>query len=443
MQRKGKIRVIPCGGNGAARCEGVPNRWVRLANSINQYTSITGGSITNGLEHEISAFNSVAYAYINDERLSSATIASTGYTMVYDALGRCVQRTLTGGPTTYYVYDGEKPILEYDGSGTSVGTNVYGKGIDEIVKRVAIGFDTNSYTYYPQQNHEGSVIELTDTSGTVIERYRYDAFGAPTVYTGTWGPRSNTIYDNRFLFTGREYAATYRSTTNAAFNFYEYRARAYNPTLGRFMSEDPKLFVPRISLGASPSDWSFALHPEEAEFNLFRYCGNDPIDFEDPMGLDAAQAGAVIAGALVLVGEEEGFGFGTPPAHVAAGLTFGAALIYAGVKYFDHSSTAHAPPSKTGQGRLDARSKQPPPVTDKPHTIIERPGAKGQYTTYNGDGTSKQYRGSGKDHGGIARPNVKETTTHTGPDGKKSTTEIVRPAKPEEIPTDAPSVQSK
>jgi RHS repeat-associated protein len=53
--------------------------------------------------------------------------------------------------------------------------------------------------------------------------------------------RLATSYDNRFLFTGREYAATYRSTyNNPDFNFYEYRARAYNPTLGRFMNEDPR-----------------------------------------------------------------------------------------------------------------------------------------------------------------------------------------------------------
>jgi RHS repeat-associated protein len=237
-------------------------------NPINQYTSVTGSSISNGSEHEISAFNGVTYGYINDERLRSAASGSITYSMAYDALGRCVKRSLSTGPTTYYIYDGEKPILEYGTGAVSVGTNVYGKGIDEILERVAVGSDNQVHTYFPQQNHEGSVTLLTDVSGAVIERYRYDAFGAPTIYTPTWATRAATIYDNRFLFTGREYAATYRSTYNTpAFTFYEYRARAYHPVLGRFMSEDPKLF-------------------DAGDYNLFRYCHNDPIDFTDPMGLE-------------------------------------------------------------------------------------------------------------------------------------------------------------
>jgi RHS repeat-associated protein len=242
-------------------------------NTINQYTTVAGSSVANGPEHEIQAYGAVTYVYMNDEHLESVAISgqspsSATYSMVYDALGRCVKRTLTAGPTTYYIYDGEKPILEYDGTGASAGVNVYGKGIDEIVERVAIGSDSNWWTYYPQQNHEGSVTLLTDGSGNVLERYRYDAFGAPTIYTSTWGARANTIYDNRFLFTGREYAAAYRSTyINAVFSFYEYRARAYNPQLGRFMTEDPKVF-------------------DGGDYNLFRYCHNDPIDMTDPTGLD-------------------------------------------------------------------------------------------------------------------------------------------------------------
>src|SRR5207247_234206 len=78
-----------------------------LPNAIDQYTSGAGLGVTNGPEHEIQVFNGVTYDYINDDHLKSVSTESTTYSMSYDALGRCVKRTLTGGPTTYYIYDGE------------------------------------------------------------------------------------------------------------------------------------------------------------------------------------------------------------------------------------------------------------------------------------------------------------------------------------------------
>jgi hypothetical protein len=62
------------------------------------------------------------------------------------------------------------------------------------------------------------------------------------MYNGGGTQISSTALNNRFLFTGREYAATYQGTYVPAFAVYEYRARACHPGLGRFMSEDPKGF---------------------------------------------------------------------------------------------------------------------------------------------------------------------------------------------------------
>jgi RHS repeat-associated protein len=249
-------------------------------NSLNQYTGSAGGAaITNGNQHEVGSYNGVGYTYINDERLSSVKIPPTNptttYNLYYDALGRCVKRTL-GSVTTYYIYDGEKPILDYKSSDLShPAKNVYGKGIDEILMRTDPTVNSGQPFYYGQ-DHEGSVTHLINASGNIIEQYQYDAFGALThIYDANFNSLDHTAYNNRFLFTGREYAATYQKTYVSAFNFYEYRARAYNPTLGRFMSEDPKLF-------------------DAGDYNLFRYCHNDPIDFSDPMGLDT----------LVVVGDQ-------------------------------------------------------------------------------------------------------------------------------------------
>jgi RHS repeat-associated protein len=90
------------------------------------------------------------------------------------------------------------------------------------------------------------------------EYYRYDAFGTPTIYNAAGTVLTSSAIGNRILFTGREY--------NSQFGFYEYRARAYHPGLGRFMSEDPKGF-------------------DAGDYNWFRYCLNDPWDLTDPMGL--------------------------------------------------------------------------------------------------------------------------------------------------------------
>ena len=94
----------------------------------------------------------------------------------------------------------------------------------------------------------------------MLESYRYDAFGAPTFIKpgGAVNTTMTTAINNRFLFTGREY--------QEKFGFYEYRARAYNPTIGRFMSEDPKGY-------------------DAGDYNLYRYCSNDPWDKTDPTGL--------------------------------------------------------------------------------------------------------------------------------------------------------------
>jgi len=230
-----------------------------VPNYINQYENVGADTVSNGPEHEIASYKNVNYTYLKDEHLIgvSSVNPNNTYQLAYEALGRCVKRTING-VTKYYIYDGERPILEYGVAGNARGKNLYGKGVDEILMRWdGTVKDQNLQTFYYQQDHEGSVTHLTKPDGTVFERYRYDVFGTPTIYDGSWTVLTASAVSNLFMFTGREY--------NATFGFYEYRARAYNPTLGRFMSEDPKLF-------------------DAGDYNLFRYCHNDPIDFTDPTG---------------------------------------------------------------------------------------------------------------------------------------------------------------
>src|SRR5437016_11127444 len=99
----------------------------------------------------------------------------------------------------------------------------------------------------------------------MMEEYYYDAFGKPHFYSASSGWSWDLGYSefgNRFLFTGREWLSDLK--------LYDYRARLYHPELGRFLQPDPKEF------GAG-------------DYNLYRYCHNDPVNRSDPMGLDSGQ----------------------------------------------------------------------------------------------------------------------------------------------------------
>ena len=84
----------------------------------------------------------------------------------------------------------------------------------------------------------------------MVSRYNYDAFGACELEAGA------ELMD--VGFTGREY--------DAETGLYHYRARVYDPDVGRFVQSDP--------IGFAAGD-----------LNLYAYTWNDPSNWSDPSGL--------------------------------------------------------------------------------------------------------------------------------------------------------------
>jgi RHS repeat-associated protein len=230
---------------------GSAQSYSRNGSYLNQYVTAPAGPVSNDSDHQATGYAGLTYGYL-DGKLVSVSGNGNSYSAQYDALGRCITRSLNGR-ITYYTYDGERPIYEWNPDGTKAGWNLYGQGIDEILLRGDYVIVPKGQGYFFQENRLGSVTHLTGFAGELIEKYRYDAFGAPTTLEPVLG-----YFNNRFKFTGREYLE--------AFGIYEYRNRAYHPGLGRFLSEDPTGF------GAGDS-------------NMFRYCGGDPVNAEDPDGL--------------------------------------------------------------------------------------------------------------------------------------------------------------
>lgn len=188
---------------------------------------------------------------VNDQNDAAAASYS------YDYLGRRVKKTQYATPDTqYYVYDGDQVIAEYDSNDTLLRKFVYGPNIDEPVCMIDVT-DGNKVYYY-HFDGLGSVFDLTDTSGTFVEYYEYDVFGEPTI----WDANAQEIVEssvvgNPYMFTGRRF--------DAETSLYYYRARYYDPYIGRFLQTDPIYYAGGL--------------------NLYTYVRNNPVNWTDPWGL--------------------------------------------------------------------------------------------------------------------------------------------------------------
>ena len=119
-------------------------------------------------------------------------------------------------PSTNFVYDGQDVVKDINSDGTVI-EYLNGPGIDNKIRQK--GANNNS-TYYFSQDHLGSTTALGGTTGKLVERITYDGYGNSSGSTRT-----------RYGFTGRE--------GDALTGLFYYRARFYDPQLGRFISEDP------------------------------------------------------------------------------------------------------------------------------------------------------------------------------------------------------------
>jgi RHS repeat-associated protein len=194
------------------------------------------------------------YTWDDRNHLSQAVTSSLAVKPTYDAFGRR-QKFLDYTNNSYtvsFLYDGLNPVHEQNTNGNNADL-LTGLGLDEVFTRT-----DNSGTMSFLRDKLNSTVALTDSSGTVQDEYNYGPFG------DTNGGQTNA---NPYQWTGRE---------NDPSGLYYMRARYYHPTLQRFLSPDPAGFG-------------------GGDVNLFRYAGNSPTNFSDPVGLSGGPAPAPVA----------------------------------------------------------------------------------------------------------------------------------------------------
>ena len=192
------------------------------------------------------------------------------------------------GATKYYLYDNEDIIAEYDSAGSLTASYVHGQGIDEPISMTRGG-----NTYYYTFDGLGSVFELTDNSESVVESYKYDAFGNVTIFDSSLVPRPSSLVNNPYTYTSREY--------DSETGLYYYRARYYDASVGRFLTEDPILKVFRSQSGFV---YMLPLLMLKSQLlNPYIYAYNNPITKYDPYGLYTQKPGCDVINLIPLIGE--------------------------------------------------------------------------------------------------------------------------------------------
>jgi RHS repeat-associated protein len=163
--------------------------------------------------------------------------------LAYDAATRLYQTSGGSAGTTRFGYDGSDLIAEYNGSNAMLRRYVHGPGTDEpLVWYEGSGTGDRRFLH---SDERGSVVAVTNSSGTTLNVNGYDEHGIPS--SGNAG---------RFQYTGQ--------TWLPELGMYYYKARIYSPTLGRFLQPDP------IGYGDG--------------MNMYAYVGGDPVNSSDPTG---------------------------------------------------------------------------------------------------------------------------------------------------------------
>lgn len=184
------------------------------------------------------------YAWDFENRLASVTLPSSGgvVSFKYDPFGRRVQKS-GSSLTTNYLYDGNSPIEELDDA-----RNILARYAQTLATDEPLSIVSNGLTNFYSADGIGSITSLTNAAAALVQTYTFNAFGEVTTSSGS--------VTSNFGYIGREY--------DPETGLLYLRARYYDPSNGRFISEDPLRFVTEAP---------------------YFYASNSPLNFTDPSGL--------------------------------------------------------------------------------------------------------------------------------------------------------------
>ena len=215
--------------------------------------SITYDQIGNPLIYR----NGIRFAWVHGRQMSSVLSNGVPTYYTYNADGTRHSKTTSTNvekTTTYYYVEGvlyavESPdytvVFQMDDTGRPYGFR--------LLRNDSPGYESQLYYKY---NLQGDVVGIYDATGNEVVTYTYDPWGKLLSATGV-----DVLIDaNPLLYRGYVY--------DKETEFYYCNSRYYDPETGRFISEDGYVSTGQGFTG----------------YNMFAYCGNNPISRKDPNG---------------------------------------------------------------------------------------------------------------------------------------------------------------
>ena len=205
--------------------------------------------------------SSYTFTWTQGRRLATAVKGSTTASFTYNESGIRTSKTVNG-VTHEYVVDGTKIISDcwFESTVRHYIAYIYdAKGVIGMAYRNS-SMSAGVFEYYIfEKNLQGDIVAVYDEYRNAVVKYTYDA----------WGNVTETLYD---------------TTSNGQYNSFRYRgyfydedtelyylnSRYYDPATGRFINAD--------SIGLLGANRDFE------SFNLYVYCGDNPIKGIDPLG---------------------------------------------------------------------------------------------------------------------------------------------------------------
>ena len=249
-------------------------------------TSYDGQTLTSDNIGNLTNDGTWSYTWQHGRQLSGMTAAGKDASYTYDAEGRRIGKhyedilyfipeggisytTVRYPVDTEYFYLGDTlSHVTMEGyrsvNDTEIEVNVDMRFTYDAVGPLSVNYNGAEYFYL--KNAQGDVTGIVNAAGTQVVAYTYDAWGK---LLSTTGSMAGTLGEYNPL---RYRSYVYDTETG----LYYLNSRYYNPETGRFINADNLVDTEEILGG-----------------NLFVYCANNPINYQDPSGhllLDIAVA---------------------------------------------------------------------------------------------------------------------------------------------------------